>query len=436
MFRFEAWKTSGEKYKFEECAQLIKSSSIGTVINIVPERKYQEIIGFGGALNELGFETLSYAEKEKRDEILENLFGESSCDFTFCRLPIGANDFALDEYSLNDVANDFEMKNFSIERDEKCIIPYVKEALKVNPKIEFCSCPWSPPSWMKTTGDMCNGGELIDSVENLKAYAKYLVKYLVEYIKAGVPVTGICIQNETDVINIYPTSTMPAQLMKKFLRAYFIPEMVREFKKNGEIEIFAGTIRDVPGYAEEVLEDEVIKQFVKGVGFQYSSKEVVSATYNKNRKLKLIHTEAPCHNGANSWEEAKEIFKDMLTYLENGCENYCYWNLILDETCYSSWNWQQNSLITINKKTKEVKYNPEYYVMKHFSSVVKPGATRIESFGNYEGDFISFLNKDGSIACIINNFTDSNKEIVINIGGKSIEIIIEADSIYSFRINL
>ena len=212
--------------------------------------------------------------------------------------------------------------------------------------------------------------------------------------------------------------------------------MVRKFKKYGEIEIFAGTIRDVPGYAEEVLQDEVIKQFVKGAGFQYSSKEVVAASYNKNKELNLIHTEAPCHNGANSWEEAKEIFNDMLTYLGNGCKNYCYWNMILDETGFSSWDWKQNSMISINRETKEVVYNPEYYVMKHFSHVVKPGAIRIESFGDYKDGYIAFNNQDGSVVCLVSNFTDVEQSISINIGEKSMEVLLDVDSIYTFKINL
>ncbi|OPJ59278.1 hypothetical protein [Clostridium oryzae] len=116
----------------------------------------------------------------------------------------------------------YEMKNFSIDRDRNLLIPYIKESLKINPKLKIWSCPWSPPYWMKTSDEMCGGGELIDTPENLRAYAKYLVKYIQAYKSEGIDICGFCVQNETDVVNVYPTSTMTAEMMQKFIRAYLI----------------------------------------------------------------------------------------------------------------------------------------------------------------------------------------------------------------------
>lgn len=434
----KVWKTNNidSKFKSIDIKELkLQESDCEKTININSQNEYQEILGFGGAFNEIGGRALKELPLKLREEVLNELFSTENCNFNLNRTPIGASDFALDAYSLNDTENDFEMNNFSIERDKLNLIPYIKSAQKVNPAMKLWSCPWSPPAWMKTTKSMVCGGELINTQENLRAYSLYLSRYLEAYKKEGIDIFAFCVQNETDVINVYPTSTMPAELMRDFIRAYLIPELMRQKKFGVTSELWIGTIRDVVGYADTVVNDYVIKRFAKGIGYQYSSAATVGDTYKKQPSIKLLHTESPCHNGANSWKEAKEIFDDILMYLENGCSNYCYWNMILDENEASSWGWSQNSLLTIDRNEKSVKYNPEFYVMKHFSHFIKPGAKRIETSGDYGNSVISFKNEDETIFCMISNFSDKNKKIKFNVDGRQFNCVLEKDSIYTVQIN-
>ncbi|HEX2944326.1 MAG TPA: glycoside hydrolase family 30 protein [Clostridia bacterium] len=446
-----AWKTSLNGGRMELCRQTEVAGSAGStaaaegkpgaaaagsdeklsVLNIEPGKTYQEIIGFGGAFNEIGWEALKVLDEQKKSEVIGALFGEAGCNLNMGRTPMGASDFALDAYSLDDVPGDFEMEHFSIERDKTRLIPYIKEAMKIKPELKVWGCPWSPPYWMKTSDDMCSGGELLDSHEVLKAYALYFDKYIKEYAREGVKVFAVCVQNETDVINIYPTSTMPPELMAKFIRAYLVPRLIKSEGKPLKTEIWAGSIRNVPGYADIVVNDSVVKFFVKRIGYQYSVPGVVNDSYRKLPGHHLVHTESPCHNGANSWEQAKEIFGDMVDYLENGCQCYTYWNMILDETTLSTWNWKQNSMINIDRATKEVKYNFEYYVTKHFSHFIAPGAVRIESFGYDGGRSIAFRNPDGRIYCMLNNPSSEDREISIYVGMERYDIRLDADSIYT-----
>jgi glucosylceramidase len=41
----------------------------------------------------------------------------------------------------------------------------------------------------------------------------------------------------------------------------------------------------------------------------------------------------------------------------------------------------KNSLLTVDRKTETMKYNPEFYAMKHVSATVLPGAQRIAVSG-------------------------------------------------------
>lgn len=88
--------------------------------------------GFGGCFNELGFAALAHLSDRERGQVLHSLFHpDGDQKFSICRLPIGASDYALEWYSLNETDGDLEMKHFSIERDLKYLIPYIKEALSL-----------------------------------------------------------------------------------------------------------------------------------------------------------------------------------------------------------------------------------------------------------------------------------------------------------------
>ena len=56
--------------------------------------------------------------------------------------------------------------------------------------------------------------------------------------------------------------------------------------------------------------------------------------------------------------------------------------------------WWQNSLFTITADTHEVRRNPEYYVMRHFSHFVRPGAKVLGTTGHFNSMAIAFRNPD------------------------------------------
>ena len=63
---------------------------------------------------------------------MQQLFSTDNAGFTFCRTAIGASDFGLDAYSYSMVANAYKMEHFSIERDQKYVLAYIKSAFKIN----------------------------------------------------------------------------------------------------------------------------------------------------------------------------------------------------------------------------------------------------------------------------------------------------------------
>lgn len=308
-------------------------------IYIQPNVTFQKIEGFGGAFNEIGGEALLSLKKEQQEEVMQQLFSTDKAGFTFCRTAIGASDFGLDAYSYSMVANDYKMEHFSIERDQKYVLPYIKSAFKINPKLTLFASPWSPPGWMKVSGEMeglkGKPNTLINDSKVFSAYATYFVKYIQAYQKNGVPIERICIQNENDANTKYPSCEFPAKEMVSFANNYLVPA----FQKNKiAAKVYAGTFR--------VVEKMDLMDFVKcentknieGVGIQYTDARFLSDAKAIIPGLKIFHTEGHCYNGENSEEQATHRLEEVADYINSGSTTFTYWNMILNETTKSGWD--------------------------------------------------------------------------------------------------
>jgi glucosylceramidase len=400
-------------------------------------QSYQTMEGFGGCFNELGYIALNKILKEKREEVLRSLFGIEECNFTYCRLPIGANDYSESWYSLNETKGDYEMKEFSIERDKEYLIPYIQDAEKYSGKLNLFASPWSPPTWMKSP-PVYNFGTLIWEGKNLKAYALYFKRYIEEYEKEGIKINQIHIQNEPIADQKFPSCVWSGKELRDFVKIYIGPLFE---KSKMDTEIWLGTLNSpyddygdsnwqfgqYNNFANTVLSDKDAKKYISGVGYQWGGKHALLQTKVAYPEIKLIQTESECGNGKNSFEYAEYVFNLMWTYLINGACAYTYWNMVLEEGGCSTWGWKQNSLVTVTDD-KEIKYNPEYYLMRHFSKYVKQGAVMKGLKGDYAGNALAFENPDGSIVLEILNPFDEMQEITFHIKGINYNFNMKAHS--------
>lgn len=404
-------------------------------IYIQPETSFQTMEGIGGAFNEIGGQALLSLPKEQQLEVMQNLFAGNKAGFTFCRTSIGASDFGLDAYSYSMVPNDYQMEQISIERDEKYVLPYIKTALQYNPQLTIFASPWSPPAWMKISGEMeglkGKTNSLLDDNKIYQAYAKYFVKYIQEYKKNGVFVDRICIQNENDADTKYPSCVFPAKEMVSFANTYLIPAFEKSKVKT---KIYAGTFRaaDQLDLLDFVQEKNTKK--IAGVGIQYTASNLIADALKLQPNLKIFHTEGNCFNGANSADEAKTRLEEVANYINSGSTTFTYWNMILNETTKSGWNWPQNSLININLTTAEVRYNPDYNAMYIISQFIKPGDVRIASFSKGKHPMITVKSPDGTIKVLIQNTNAEDKTFKIDIKNTVKMVTIPAQTITAMSI--
>lgn len=384
--------------------------------------------GFGGCFNELGWRALGHLDETDRLEILHALFSADGCGFNYNRMPIGANDFSETWYSHNETAGDYAMDNFSIGRDHQSLIPYIRAARETHGKDFFLfASPWSPPTWMKFPSAY-NYGTLIWEPQNRQAYAKYFVRFVDAYADEGIRIDAVHVQNEPNSDQKFPSCLWTGAQMRDFIRDDLGPA----FESTGTAtQIWAGTIErgDFNSWAGTILSDAETARFVSGLGFQWAGKYGVQRTRQAFPKTPLIQTECECGDGSNSWEYAHYVFDLIQHYLSNGAEAYVYWNMVLETGGLSTWGWRQNSMVTVDSARRTATFNPEFYVMKHFAGIVKPGAQVLRAVGPLAANTLAFRNPDGRQVFVLQNPHEEERTVAIQGDAGSVSLTLGPRSI-------
>src|SRR3954470_22772970 len=191
-------------------------------ISVDPRQTFQTMEGWGASITDSSAAVLYRLDKRTRDRAMTALFKTDG--LSYLRQPIGASDF-VDEphYTYDDVPAGqtvYGMRRFSIAHDEAQILPLLRQALQLNPRLKVMATPWSPPAWMKTNGSLI-GGRLIDDPRIYDAYARYFVKFIRAYQQAGVPIYAVTLQNEPQNRNpnAYPGMAMPVAQEARLVEA-------------------------------------------------------------------------------------------------------------------------------------------------------------------------------------------------------------------------
>ena len=133
----------------------------------------QEILGFGGAFTEASAVNYLKLSPEGKRRALDMLCGSEGLRYNFCRVCINSSDFSQEEFIYTE-DGDFTLSTFSIDRDRRAVIPFIKDALAAAPGgITLFASPWSPPGYMKTSNSM-KGGRLLP--ECYRLWAEYIIR--------------------------------------------------------------------------------------------------------------------------------------------------------------------------------------------------------------------------------------------------------------------
>ena len=392
--------------------------------------------GFGGAFNELGWTYLT--SKAMQDQAVQLLFGNDGARFNWGRIPIGASDYGVDRYTLNESTNDTAMTNFSVARDLQRLIPYIKAAQAVKADIRFWASPWTPPTWMKsapykTPGNPVNafdGGGMKNEDAMLKALATYFVRFVAAYAQQGIKVDYVAPQNEPGYTQNYPSCSWSPEAFTSFIGKYLGPALAAA---NPSAQIMLGTMSNAAAdrdlaVANAVLADATAKSYSKVIGVQWGMSDAAQITNLKSRGpgIPIWLSEHRCGGtqGAdvpaapNDFAYGKSSWNNIRDAIKNGVTAYNAWNMVLDKGGRGIDNtriWAQNALLVADAGT--VTATPAYYVFRHFSQFVDVGAKVVAATGL---DTVAFKNPDGSIVAVIYN-SGAAKTSIVSIGGKKLQ---------------
>lgn len=409
-------------------------------IAINPAQTFQEIEGFGASLTDssawLIYEFLNASE---RQAVLTDLFDPvNGIGLSYLRQPMGASDFRLQEYSYNDlpagVTSDYTLQHFSIAYDEHYIIPTLQEILSINPAVRIMGSPWSPPTWMKTSGAI-GWGQLKSDI--YPAYANYFVKYIQAYAAHGIPIDAVTLQNEP----YYEPGSYGGCRMEPADQIKLVKEMGPAFDNNDiptKILVWDHNW-DNTGFPLTVLGDPQARNHIDGVAWHHYGGNVSAQTtvHNAYPTKGTYFTEGSDGTWNDGGFDADLIRNGtfIVATLQHWAKTVIKWNLALDEnngpkiaggcdTCYG--------VITINQSTRQVSPRPHYYALGHASKFVRPGAVRISS---ESGDLQSaaFKNTDGSMVLYVVNSSSAGDTLKLTWNDQWTICAIPARSIMTFR---
>jgi len=425
-----AWTCTTEDKLWLDCeaVQLIPGTAPDADFDINTYDLGQEVTGFGGAFNEKGWVALSVLTPEERDAVIKAMFDpKEGAKFNLCRVPIGASDYAMSRYTLNETEGDYDMNSFSIERDKENLLPYIQAAMAYRPDLKIWGSAWTPPTWMKTNSDF-DGGYMKDDPKTYEAYALYLARFVEAYQAEGINLFAVAVQNEPGIDRHYPTCLWEPEQFQTFIKDYMGP-LFEERGVNADIMLGTfedGDFRNFPN----LLSDPNVNKYVSLVGFQWGGVYAVAHTREYFPDKQIYQTETECGNfydregynpnrPPNDWAYGIYTWNKVKQYFDEGVNAYLLWNMVLDEegkSIDSENPWPQNAAITVDKNTREVTYTPMFYAFKHFSYYIKPGAQYVNNIGD-GGDGIAFLNPDGNLVIELQNPNDEPRTMTINVDG-------------------
>ena len=239
-----------------------------SLVKINKSTERQTLLGFGGSFTEASSSIYSGLDKDKKEEIIEAYFGSSGNRYSMARTHINSCDFSLENYAHVEISGDTELKTFSISRNKKTLIPFIKDALKkTKNEVRIMASPWSPPAWMKTNEQMNFGGKIKE--EYKESWANYYCKFIERYETEKIPIWGISVQNEPEAKQTWDSCIYTAEEERDFIKYYLGPALKNYNLLDKKLIIWDHNRDNMVERARTVLSDPGAAKYVWGTGFHW-----------------------------------------------------------------------------------------------------------------------------------------------------------------------
>lgn len=387
------------------------------VIAVNSRQTYQAFMGFGGAFTESAAYTLSEAPEDVRAEAIRAYFSKTQgLGYVLGRVHIHSCDFALGNYTYVE-EGDTELATFDISREDKWVIPMIKDATKeAGQEIKILASPWSPPAFMKDTKEMNYGGKLLPEFE--RPWANYYAKFVDAMKQRNIPIWAVSVQNEPLATQTWDSCIYTAEEERDFVKNHLGP-VLKASHPETEIIIWDHNRDVLVERGAVVLADPEAAQYVWGTGNHWYVSEAfenLTALHNLFPDKHILFTEGcveltttsenAVFNGyLGSWTNCERYGRNIIGDFNNWSRGWIDWNLVLNEEGGPNhvYNYCE-APIMYDRNAKKLIYNNSYYYIGHFSKYIEVGAKRLEiSVTQKDVHAVAFRNPNGDIVIVAQN---------------------------------
>jgi glucosylceramidase len=437
----EAWLTLPDQSALlaRQAPIVLQPGVAAGAITVDPARRFQEMVGYGAAISDASAWLIQRRmTAEQRAALLAELFGPRGNGFSFTRVTIGASDFSRNHYSYDDRPKgerDPELAHFSIAPAKAEVLPTVRAARAINPKLAVMVSPWSAPGWMKTTDSLIKGTLRDDAY---RPFATYLRRTVQDFAREIGPVDYLSIQNEPD----FEPENYPGMRLSPAQRARAIALLGPELAGAGlRTRILDWDHNwDLPEQPLGVLADPSAARYVSGVAWHCYKGDVPaqSVVRDKYPDKDVFFTECSGGEWSRAWPDswAWTMRNLVIGAPRHWARGLLMWNLALDEKYGPHLGGCDNcrGVVTIDSKTGAVTRNVEYYALGHVSRFVARGAHRIASDTRAGGiETVAFRNPDGTRVLLAFNAGAQAETVTVQADGGHFAYPLPANAAVTFR---
>ena len=401
-------------------------------------------LGFGAAITPSSCYVLSLMDEKERKQLLKSLYSKDGIGLGVARLCIGSSDYSPEIYTYDDVENDVTLEHFSVARDERYVIPIIKEILEINPELYIFASPWTPPAWMKTGGSLYGGYMRSEYVD---CYADYIVKFIKAYKDHGITVRAITPQNE---VNTQHSLDMACCIWHPETEAEFTCVLKEKLKANGldvKIWIHDHNFNDVNRVEWMLKNCDGLESACDGVAFHYYSGSVEQTAPLKKAypDIALHFTEGGPRLTDNYDTDWCKWGLQILKCLKVGYSSFTGWNLMLDENGgpnVGPYIGICGGLVTRDNKDGALTYSGQYKAFCHIAPYVKADSKiypltigddfnlEMSKYPNRKRDIEGVvIDNGGKLTAIVVNPNTFGVQTQIEIGDKLYYVELRAESI-------
>jgi len=436
--------TQTQTLHFEDKPQPVETE---VAVFVDPAKKFQTMVGIGGALTDASAETFYKLPKDKQKEFLTAYYDKTKgIGYTLGRTHIQSCDFSSDSYSyIKD--GDAALKTFDIGHDKKYRIPFIRDAISAaRGKLNIFASPWSPPGFMKTNHDILHGGKLEKKYD--QSWANFYVKFIRAYEKEGIPIWGLTVQNEPMATQTWESCVYTAEEERDFVKNFLGPTLQKQGLSGKKLIVWDHNRDLLYQRASTILEDPAAAKYVWGIGFHWY--ETWTGAGMNFTNVSLVHQAFPDKNlvftegcaerydatKLNDWSLGEKYGTSMINDFNGGTVAWTDWNVLLDEQggpnhvgnfCFAP--------VHADTKSGNLIYTNSYYYIGHFSKFIKPGARRIASAASRDKLLTTaYINPDGKLAVVVMNKTDEKIDYFLWIKGKAAKVSSNPHSIATLMV--